>query len=244
MINVSVAMAVYNGAGYINEQIDSILIQLESKDELVISYDESQDDTYEIISNYAKKDKRIKVFRNPGCGVVSNFENAIRNTKGNYIFLADQDDIWLSDKITRVLKEFKLSKSDAIAHNYKLVDEYLRPLNVRDKSGFELRGGSSSTIKNLVRLSYIGCCLAFTKDMKEFILPIPTEHRSHDWWIGTIVGLVGKFSIMEDCLILHRMHTNNATPKTRPNLVYQLRVRIIIVLNAIKRYLKFKVTAN
>ncbi|GIU33383.1 glycosyltransferase [Shewanella sp. MBTL60-007] len=244
MINVSVAMAVYNGSSYINEQIDSILNQLKINDELVISYDESQDNTFDIISAYASKDARVKVFKNFGSGVVSNFENAIRNTQGEYIFLSDQDDVWSEDKIEIVMREFVRTGADAIAHDYKLVDENLKPLNLEDKSGFELRGGSSSIIKNLVRLSYIGCCLAFKRNMKSYILPIPTKQRSHDWWIGTMTGLIGKFLIINDKLILHRMHMNNATPKSRPPLTYQFEVRSIILFNAIKRAFVIKGSAD
>lgn len=63
-IRASVAMAVYNGEKYINEQIDSILNMMASNDELIISYDESSDLTWEIISEYACKDDRVKLFRN------------------------------------------------------------------------------------------------------------------------------------------------------------------------------------
>lgn len=236
-------MAVYNGSNYIREQIDSILIQLKKNDELVISYDDSEDDTYDIICDYADSDFRVKVFKNPSSGVVSNFENAIRNSQGEYIFLSDQDDLWVENKIEIVMNEFAKSGADAIAHDYKLVDESLNPLNAADKSGFELRGGNSSVIKNIIRLSYIGCCLAFKANMKSYILPIPTKKRSHDWWIGTITGLIGKFVIINDKLILHRMHTNNATPKSRPPLSYQINVRSIIVYNAIKTILLRKMEA-
>ena len=92
---ISVAMAVYNGSKYIRQQIDSILPQLREGDELIISYDESQDDTLEIIRTYERKDARVKVFTDPGSGVTDNFNNAISHCTGDYIFLSDQDDVWL-----------------------------------------------------------------------------------------------------------------------------------------------------
>jgi glycosyltransferase involved in cell wall biosynthesis len=242
MTNISVAMAVFNGSRYIREQIESILIQLGVDDELVISYDESEDDTYEIISTLSSVDSRIKIFKNPGSGIVKNFENAIRLSKGEYIFLADQDDVWLDNKIKIVIEEFKRTNSDAIAHDYKLVNENLDPLNQKDKSGFELRGKSAGVLNNIIRLSYIGCCLAFKSKMVPHILPIPTEKRSHDWWIGTVTGLIGKFSKLDEKLIYHRIHMNNATPKRRPPLTYQVRVRAIILFHAICRYLGAKVS--
>jgi len=242
MTNISVAMAVFNGSKYIREQIESILVQLGVDDELVISYDESEDDTYEIISTFSCVDPRIKIFKNSGSGIVKNFENAIRLSKGEYIFLADQDDVWIDNKIKIVIEEFKRTNSDAIAHDYKLVNENLEPINQEDKSGFELRGNSAGVLNNIIRLSYIGCCLAFKRKMVPHILPIPTEKRSHDWWIGTVTGLIGKFSILDEKLIYHRMHMNNATPKCRPPLTYQVRVRMIILFHAIFRYISAKVS--
>lgn len=94
----SVAMAVYNGERFLEQQIDSILEQLSSDDELVISYDESQDGTLSLISRYAETDGRVKIVRNAEPGVVGNFNNAIQNCCKDIIFISDQDDIWKSGK--------------------------------------------------------------------------------------------------------------------------------------------------
>ena len=110
-MSISVAMAVFNGEKYIKEQILSILKQLNKYDELVISYDKSSDNTYRIISELAIRDNRIKIFSGSSCGIIKNFENALRHCKNDYIFLSDQDDIWLDNKVSYVINELK--KSDA-----------------------------------------------------------------------------------------------------------------------------------
>lgn len=94
MKNFSIAMAVFNGAKYIDQQIQSIIPQLKLDDELVISYDLSTDSTLDIIKSYAANDSRIKIFINENPGLFNNFENALRNCKNDYIFISDQDDIW------------------------------------------------------------------------------------------------------------------------------------------------------
>ena len=92
---ISVCMATYNGEKYIQEQIDSILCQLSKDDELVISDDHSTDATCDIIKSY--NDRRIKLFLNElAKGVTHNFENALLHSKGDIIFLADQDDVLAS----------------------------------------------------------------------------------------------------------------------------------------------------
>ena len=93
---VSVCMATYNGEKYIREQIDSILPQLSDSDELVISDDGSSDSTIDIIQGY--NDRRIRLYHNTRHGVTWNFENALRQSRGDVIFLADQDDVWKPGK--------------------------------------------------------------------------------------------------------------------------------------------------
>ena len=127
-LSVSVAMAVFNGEKYIKEQIDSIIPQLKENDEIVISYDESQDNTYNIISDYAKKDFRIKIFDGPNKGAIYNFENAILNCTKEYIFLCDQDDVWEPDKVDMVINEFSRTNVDLILHDALIVDNNLKEI--------------------------------------------------------------------------------------------------------------------
>ena len=231
---VSVAMAVCNGAKYLSEQIDSILPQLQDKDELIISYDPSEDMTYDLIKSYEKKDKRVHVFINEDHtrGLVSNFDNALRHCKNEIIFYSDQDDVWMPDKIEKMVSCFKDPKVTVAIHDAKIVDE---SLNVIIDSTFRIRGGSTSSWKNLIRLSYIGCSMAFRSDMLPVVLPLPTKRRSYDWWTGSICSCYGKMAKVDEQLILHRMHQNNATPKKRPPLSYQFSVRWIILINLLKR---------
>lgn len=239
-MKVSVAMAAYNGSKYIKEQVDSILCQLRDEDELIVSCDESTDNTEAILVSISSKDKRLKVYSNPySNGVVKNFQNAVEHTSGDIIFYSDQDDIWMKDKIQKVLKEFEDPTVAVVFHDASLTDE---KLNVTEPSTFKLRGGSrDTTLGNLLRLSYIGCCMAFRADYKPVVLPIPTIYRSHDWWTGCLLGCgKTKMKAISEPLILHRAHGNNATPTQRPPLWYQLQVRWIIVSNIIKRYSRKK----
>lgn len=99
---ISVCMATYNGEKYIKEQIDSILKQLGSDDELVISDDGSSDGTIDIILGY--HDPRIHLYKGSFHSPAFNFENALKNATGDFIFLSDQDDIWYDNKVPEILK--------------------------------------------------------------------------------------------------------------------------------------------
>lgn len=235
-IRVSIAMAVYNGEIYIKEQLDSIISQLSEKDELVISYDKSTDNTWRIINSYAEQDDRIKIVVNKERGVINNFENAVKYCRGKYIFFADQDDVWLDDKIETVIQEFQNPKVTVVIHDSFLTD---KDLNIIHSSTFKLRNGSPKLINNLVRLSYIGCCLAFRSELKNIILPIPKITIAHDWWTGSICTVFGKMAMIKKTLIYHRMHENNTTPKTRPPIKVQIKIRVLLVINIFKRCIKY-----
>ena len=94
-MRVSVAMAAYQGGRFIRAQLNSILPQLGPDDELVISVDPSTDDTRAVCAAVAGADARVRVLDGPGQGILANFEHALRATRGEFVFLADQDDVWL-----------------------------------------------------------------------------------------------------------------------------------------------------
>ncbi len=112
---ISVCMATYNGAAYIKKQMDSILSQeLEEgyEMEVVVSDDNSTDNTIEVLESY--HDDRIKIFHhaphprykhyNALMSAGKNFENAIMHASGDVIFLSDQDDVWYPHKVRTMLR--------------------------------------------------------------------------------------------------------------------------------------------
>lgn len=203
---ISVCIATYNGEEFIAIQLQSIIDQLESDDEIIISDDDSTDNTIKIVEAFS--DDRIKIFPNKNKkGPAGNFENAISKAAGEYIFLADQDDLWLPGKIGKHLilhKDFDLIVSDAL-----VVDESGRILF---DSFFEARGSRAGLIKNLTKNSYVGCCMSFNKKIAGYALPFPDNIHMHDWWIGLVAELRGKVIFCGDKLIKYVRHANNASP--------------------------------
>src|SRR5687768_11846473 len=123
---VSVCMATKNGAKYIREQLDSILAQLDPSDEIVISDDASTDETISLIESY--NDNRIRLLKNKSSvGISRNFEISLTVSKGEFIFLADQDDVWTSNKV-EVMKK-SLDRYDLVVSDCLLVDHSLQSKN-------------------------------------------------------------------------------------------------------------------
>lgn len=226
---ISVAMATYNGEKYIKEQLETILVQLHDGDEIVISDDGSIDNTMDIIKSF--NDDRIKIISGPKLGVKKNFENAIKNCKGEYIFLADQDDIWLSGKVELCLeqleKEFLL-----IVHDAYIVDSNLESI---EESFFKYRGSKKGVIKNILKNSYIGCCMAFDKKMIPEILPIPDNVEMHDQWIGILANYKGKVKFLQKQLIKYRRHSDNTSSFKHYPLRRMIKNRMILIKEFLKR---------
>ena len=205
---LSVCMATYNGERFIAQQISSILVQLDENDELIISDDGSIDNTLSIIQTFV--DERIKLFHNCGKhGVISNFENALSKVKGDYIFLCDQDDVWMPNKVDVCLE--LLQKSVLVVHNANIINgEGVK----REIDFFSLRGSKSGYIYNLYKNCYLGCCMCFQAQLLDYILPFPKNIEMHDRWIGLMSELHGKVIFEKQCLISYRVHGNNVSNST------------------------------
>ena len=174
---ISVCMATYNGEKYLKEQLDSILKQIQSSDELIVSDDGSSDLTRTIVQEYQNQYKNIHLVNGPKCGVQKNFENALKHAKGDILFLSDQDDIWVEGKVDRVLKEFENKNTLCVVHDAEIVDGNLN--RVQD-SFFKLKNGKPGLLHNLYKNAFIGCCMAFRKSVFEKSYPFPDHIEMHD----------------------------------------------------------------
>lgn len=231
-MTVSVALAAYNGEEFIEEQINSILSQLSAEDEIVISLDPSTDGTREMICFISEKDPRVKLFDGMGRGVIKNFENAIEHCKNDIIFLCDQDDIWLDGKVERVKKEFENPETVLVMHDAKIVD---RELNTIEKSFFEQRKSGTGIVKNLIKNTYIGCCMAFRGSCCEYLLPIPENIPMHDQWIGLMCERHGKIALINEPLILYRRHGDNVSSDKHSSVLNMIKWRLQMISALLKR---------
>jgi glycosyltransferase involved in cell wall biosynthesis len=231
---ISVCIATYNGQLYLAEQLDSILKQLKQEDELIISDDGSTDATLSILKEYQKNYPQICLLQGPRQGVIANFEGAIQQAKGDIIFLADQDDVWLPGKVATVCEQFASApKTQVIISDLTIVDETLHPLA---PSYFAFRKVKSGFIRNLLRNGYIGAGMAFRKDLKPLILPIPPSVPMHDMWIGLLGDLYGKNQFLPQPFTLYRRHEHNVSEiKTQASKIQQLKWRATILFLLIKR---------
>lgn len=204
---ISVCLASYNGYKYIKEQLLSILRQLSTEDEVVISDDGSNDETIDVIRSI--DDCRIKIFENKNKhGYTGNFENALRNVSGDIIVLSDQDDVWVDNKIEVIVDALK--NYDFVVSDAKIVDQNL---NVISDSFFSLRRPYFNKWGDWLKCGYLGCCMSFNKNVLNKALPFPSNHNlcAHDYWLMLIGSFFFKVKYEKEPLVLYRRHGSNVS---------------------------------
>ena len=248
----SVCMATYNGARFIKEQIDSILPQLAPDDELIVSDDGSTDGTLEILANYAAKDDRVRVLnheKSPAYARIrysrnfyyatDNFENALRHARGNYIFLSDQDDVWRSDKVRKMIP--LLEKFDCVMSNNQIIDADGKPLNFfwGKKPPF-----GTSVFTNLKRTPFLGCCMTFSRKAMDYILPFPKRLICHDLWMGCLCAHRQSMLFLQEPLHNYRYHENSVSPSVTANsknpFLFRVAYRIVFLIQFYRRIIFHK----
>lgn len=229
---VSVCMATYNGEKYICKQLDTIIANLTDRDELIISDDGSTDNTVTILQQYQLKYPYITILNGPKKGVIKNFENALINSHGKYIFLSDQDDEWMKNKVERMIKEFENSKVMAVVHDAVIVDAENNEIN---SSLFKIRNSKKGLCKNLIKNSYVGCCMAVRRELVEKALPFPENIEMHDWWLGLISDCKKGSVFIDDKLINYRRHDSNVSGMKHYPLFKMVKNRMIFIIELFRR---------
>lgn len=201
---ISVCIATYNGGAYIEEQIASILAAIGEEDEVIISDDNSNDNTLEIVKSF--KDSRIRIIINKidNRGHINNFENALKNAIGDIIFLSDQDDVWYPEKVVKMCDALK--SYDLVVCDCNIVDANLK---MGDHSFFEIKNAGKGFFKNLYKNTFLGCCMAFNRKILINSLPFPKNIVSHDTWIGLVGEVFGETTFIPDKLHYFRRHGSN-----------------------------------
>lgn len=231
---ISVCLATYNGGKFIKEQLTSIIDQLGIDDEIIISDDHSIDNTLAIVKSF--NDNRIKIhFNKYDRGYVNNFEHAIEQSSGQYLFLADQDDVWLPGKVDQFL--VALQKFDIVVSDAKITDTNLA---IVSSSHFELHQVKTGFFHNWIKTRYIGACMAFRAEMLDKILPFPSNKKlcAHDYWIALVGERFYSLGLITEPFLLYRRHELNASTggsESGNSLFHKIKVRLYTLLHLINR---------
>ncbi len=215
---LSVAMCTYNGSHYVGTQIDSILSQTTPIDELIVSDDGSTDGTIDIIREkfFGIETPRLIILQGERLGITRNFERALSACNGEILFLCDQDDVWLPNKVETFVRfmeeqpDVLLAFSDA-----RLVDAQAHDLGT---SQFEMVRLSKRLIRSLTGSSPLtallprnvvtGATVALRRDLLVFARPF-VNGWLHDEWLAICAAAKGRLGVIEAPLVQYRQHSNN-----------------------------------
>ena len=224
---ISVCLCTYNGSKFIEQQLRSILNQSVPVDEICIGDDNSQDDTIKIIERIKDETKRnicIKV-NNPNLGCNANFDATINRCTGDIIFLSDQDDIWMPNKVETVIKFFEQNvNKEVVFTNGEFMDEIGDSFT--DKKMFDAVSLRPSTIKQfkesglalelfLVHNRATGATMAIRKSfIGQYNIRDVKATKPGDVYHDHIIALAAvcqeKLGIIETPLIKYRIHNSQS----------------------------------
>lgn len=240
-MSISICMATYNGMDYLPEQISSIMVQLNDGDELIIVDDASTDGTVSYIRSI--KDPRISIYQNEkNLGHVQTFARALNIARGEFIFLADQDDVWLEDRVSsmcRILAEGAL----LVTTNSAFMDKNGAPIKPMHRGVFSIN--SKKYFKNIINIFagkafYYGCAMAMRRELLDVVLPIPKYVESHDLFIAMAANCGRSNVHLEINTLIRRIHGGNASVVTRSirKIIKSRLIFFLSLINLIIRFLK------
>lgn len=222
MPTIDIALASYNGEKYISAQIDSIFANNlsavgASLGKLIVSDNVSTDKTAEIVRDICRAHPQLQLHINHQRGVIHNFNHALVQTDASYVMLADQDDVWLDNKVALSLQKMQelerqfgteiplLVFTDLAVTDHQLTVispsffayQKIDPVNyVRPESLF---------LYNVAP----GCTMMLNRRLLEMAAPVPDGAVMHDWWLMLVAGVFGHIGHVGQATMYYRQHDNN-----------------------------------
>ena len=221
MVNVpyEVLLATYNGEQYLEEFLDSVSRQTIPPVRILVSDDRSSDNTIPILKQWISRNTiNVKIL--PVCeyrlGCTKNFERLLYTSTCDYIMLADQDDIWDSDKAELMISCMIKAENNTNKTIPILVHSDLR---IVDRCGSLIAPSFFKYQKiNPLKADYLsvslqnivtGCASLLNRSGIVAALPFPETIILHDWWLALVVSCTGKILYISRPTLSYRQHERN-----------------------------------
>lgn len=228
---IAILLATYNGAKYIEQQLQSLLEQTNQEWTVYIHDDGSQDGTVDIITSYAQKypEHFVKVEGQATGSAKTNFFYLMTQVEAPYVMCCDQDDIWLPDKIQLTLDNMHELENEVegqkdvpllVFTELKVVDNEMN--TIADKmSDMQKLNCKRTQTRDLVIQNYITGCtmminhkllrMALGKNQEsDSIIPNVNNIIMHDWWCALVAAEYGRLKFISKPTILYRQHDDNS----------------------------------
>lgn len=215
-ISISIALATYNGGKYLQALLDSLVNQLYLPYELVVSDDNSSDNTIAILEAFAKTAPfQVRIIKNTEqLGVIKNFAKAFENTSGKLIAYCDQDDIWHPEKLQKCVQHFTDPTVKLVMHRSEVVNDDLQPLGYCIPEKHEIEIGETVSPSSIDMTYGLGHQMLFDRQMYSDFTWIFNEGfgalepiaENYDFLIPFIAGINGTIVSREETFVKFRRH--------------------------------------
>lgn len=212
---IEILMATYNGEKYVGEQIDSIIHQTYENWKLLIRDDNSTDKTLEILKEYEKKDKRIKVIEDKkgNLGFVKNFEELLNCSNEQWVMFSDQDDYWVENKIEKYVATLNMNYNDifgrpVLVHSNSFICD--DNLEIIENEFINSRIASKYNEDSYYFTYFVqGSTVLINREIIDLALPFSKNVTVHDRYFHLLAEFLGKRIFINESLIKYRQHSNN-----------------------------------
>ena len=217
---IDILMSTFNGERYLGEQVRSILDQSFAEFRLIVRDDGSTDGTLELIEEFCCKDERIKLLSDGegNLGLRRSFMRLLETSVSEYFMFADQDDVWLPEKIERSLEAIQKLENSAgkefpllVFTDLKVVNEQLETIDDSLWHYQRLRPEISQDWKRLLAQNVVtGCTILANRAAARAALPFALPEMMHDHWVAVNAARHGKIGYISEPTVLYRQHSANA----------------------------------
>ena len=230
---VAVVMSTYNGEKYVKEQLNSILNQTYKNIEIVVRDDGSKDNTVEIIKEYQEKYKNIKLVTGENLGFIKSFFELLKITEADYYSYADQDDVWIENKIELAVNS--LNKLDNSKPNMAFGNSDYYDINMQFMSAGP-KNKKVSFLRALFSCCGQGMTMTINKTTRDFIVNNPPKTCFfHDWWTYLVCIGLGNVAYNDVTTVKYRRMKTNATSEGQGYIKLLLwRIKNLLLNDGIK----------
>lgn len=231
--HIDVLLATYQGARFVEAQIESVLAQGHPHVRLLIRDDGSTDATPAILARYAARCPQIvTVVEGSGnLGPAGNFSRLLQRAEAPYVMFCDQDNVWLPGRIGALLRRMKQLEAEwgpdrpILVHtDLTVTDEALRPLCPSFWRYQHLDPRRGSTLNRLLIQNVVtGCAAMLNRALVQKAGPIPPEAVMHDWWLALVAAAFGRLDCLPEPGVLFRQHGTNQIGAVHWNLAHVIR---------------------
>lgn len=230
---IDILMSTFNGGKYLKPQIDSILDQSFGEFRLIIRDDGSTDDTTSILEEYAGRDGRVHlaVDQCGNMGARRSFMRLLENSRSEYFMFADQDDVWLPEKISksrdsllRMAADLGNDKPLLVFTDLKVADENLEIFAPSLWRYQKLDPRISSDWRRLLAQNVVtGCTIMGNRMAAEAAIPFTLPYMIHDHWIAVNAAKSGRIAFLTEPTVIYRQHASNVEGGRRFDFRYALK---------------------